>query len=185
MAFEWCVPIFQVLFKSLFASVSVSLTPFTDSLLVVGIIGVGSAVTLLPITFILDYTGVEHFVMPPEGVLRSYGIVAMLMAVYQTCLLAAIALTTPTFVATGSMITVPASMFFDYFMHGYVVPPLSQLGIIGIVGAFGLLFVSPAIDSYAKAATAKVCNNTSDCCSARAAPAKSAGHMINDEKVLV
>ena len=137
----------EVFFKRVFPSVSVSLTPFTDSLLVVAIIGVASVLTMVPMIALLDYSGFEPFVMPPPEVARSYGVVALLMAVYQACLLAAIALTTPTFVAMGTMLTVPISMLYDFFARGYVVPTLSQLGIVGIVAAFAVLIFSEQVDA--------------------------------------
>jgi len=137
----------EVFFKRVFPSVSVSLTPFTDSLLVVAIIGVASVLTMVPMIVLLDYSGFEPFVMPPPEVARSYGVVALLMAVYQACLLAAIALTTPTFVAMGTMLTVPISMLYDFFARGYVVPTLSQLGIVGIVAAFAVLIFSEQVDA--------------------------------------
>jgi len=137
----------EVFFKRVFPSVSVSLTPFTDSLLVVGIIGGCSVLLAAPMLLLLDYSGLEPFVMPPYAIMQSYGVVALLMAAYQACLLAAIALTTPTFVAMGSMLTVPVSMIYDYFVRGYVVPQLSQLGIGGILFFFGVLLFSNQVDS--------------------------------------
>jgi len=150
----------EVLFKRFFASVSVSLTPFTDSLLVVAIIGIGSAVVLVPSVVVLHYSGIESFELPTVELARSYGVVACLMAVYQACLLAAIALTSPTFVAMGSMLTVPASMMYDYIVRGYVVPPLSQLGIVGVIIAFGMLFFSGTMDSGIEAICCCCCPKT-------------------------
>ena len=137
----------EVLFKRAFASVSVSLTPFTDSLLVVAIIGLASVVSLVPISMLLHYTGIETFAIPPPELAKAYAMVAILMGVYQACSLAAIALTSPTFVAMGSMFTVPASMLYDYAVRGYVVPPLSRVGILGIVLAFALLTMASQTDS--------------------------------------
>ena len=103
-----------MLFKRHFASVSISLTPFTDALLVVGLIGAISAVTLVPLTLFLDATGIEPFETPSAELMRGYGVVALLMATYQACLLAAIALTSPTFVAMGTMLAVPAPCTIAY-----------------------------------------------------------------------
>ena len=57
---------------------------------------------------------------------RGYGVVAVLMALYQACLLAAIALTSPTFVALGTMLAVPVSMFVDYVLKRYGAPPFDE-----------------------------------------------------------
>merc|ERR1719240_1219560 len=126
------------MFKKYFASVSISLTPFTDALPVVGLIGLGSCVTLVPLTALLDLSGIEAFEMPTPELARSYGMVAVLMAMYQACLLAAIALTSPTFVAMGTMLAVPAAIGFDFVLKGYVVPLVALLGIAAILAAFAL-----------------------------------------------
>ena len=137
----------EVIFKKVFPSVSVSLTPFTDSLLVVAIIGFASVVTMGPMIALLHYSGFEPFEVPPMELAKSYGLVALLMAAYQTCLLAAIALTTPTFVAVGAMLSVPASITYDFFARGYVVPVLSRWGIVGIILSFGLLVIASRVDA--------------------------------------
>jgi len=85
--------------------------------------------------------------MPTPELIRLYGTVALLMATYQACLLAAIALTSPTFIAIGTMLAVPASIGVDYVLKGYVVPMIARLGILGIVGAFVLLMFAERIDA--------------------------------------
>jgi len=115
---------------------------------------------LVPSVVVLHYSGIESFELPTVELARSYGVVACLMAVYQACLLAAIALTSPTFVAMGSMLTVPASMMYDYIVRGYVVPPLSQLGIVGVIIAFGMLFFSGTMDSGIEAICCCCCPKT-------------------------
>ena len=136
----------EVLFKLHFASVTVSLTPFTDALLVVGLIGAISAATLVPWAFVLDFTSIEPFVMPSPELMRGYGIVAVLMAAYQACLLASIALTSPTFVAMGTMLAVPASIAADHALKGYVVPMVALVGMGAIVSAFVLLMLADRVD---------------------------------------
>lgn len=144
----------EVLFKRHFASVTISLTPFTDALLVVGLIGAISALTLAPLACFYDLTGIERFEYPTPELVRGYAIVAVLMATYQACLLSAIALTSPTFVALGTMLAVPASIAVDFVLKGYIVPPVALLGILGIVSAFLLLFVSERIDDMLNKSTA-------------------------------
>ena len=68
------------------------------------------------------------------------------MATYQACLLAAIALTSPTFVAMGTMLAVPASIAVDFLLKGYVVPLIALFGIVGILAAFGLLMFAERVD---------------------------------------
>ena len=63
--------------------------------------------------------------MPTPELIRGYGLVAVMMASYQACLLAAIALTSPTFVAMGTMLAVPASILFDFTLKEYVPPPVA------------------------------------------------------------
>jgi len=137
----------EVLFKRHFASVSVSLTPFTDALLVVGLIGACSLITLAPLTALLHVTGIETFVMPTTAALRGYGMVAVLMALYQACLLAAIALTSPTFVAMGTMLNVPLAIAFDYTFKGYIVPAISLVGIVILLAALAIMVFAGSFDS--------------------------------------
>ena len=141
----------EVLFKRHFASVSISLTPFTDALLVVGLIGIISLFTLPILTLVLHYSGFEPFELPTPELLRGYGLVAVMMASYQACLLAAIALTSPTFVAMGTMLAVPASILFDFTLKAYVPPPVAMLGILGIVLAFTLLVFADRLEEYLNA----------------------------------
>ena len=151
----------EVLFKKYFASVSVSLTPLTDALLVVGLIGLCSAVTLVPLTFLLDLTGVETYQLPTPELARSYGFVAILMAMYQACLLAAIALTTPTFVAMGTMLAVPGSILFDFVYKGYLVSLIGMSGIALIITAFAFLLFANTIDEalgYARRTALRSCD---------------------------
>ena len=42
------------------------------------------------------------------------------MAAYQACLLASIALTSPTFVAMGTMLAIPGSIAYDFVLKGYL-----------------------------------------------------------------
>ena len=150
----------EVLFKKHFASVSISLTPLTDALLVVGLIGLCSAVTLVPLTFLLDLTGVETYELPTPELARSYGFVAVLMAMYQACLLAAIALTTPTFVAMGTMLAVPGSILFDFVYKGYLVSLIGMSGIVLIITAFAFLLFANTIDEalgYARRRALRSC----------------------------
>jgi len=129
----------EVLFKRFFPSLALSPTPFTDAMLCVGIIGIGSVAILFPSLALLDVTGVETFEWPPAEVIPSYFAVAILMALYQTCVLAAIALTSPTFVAMGSCLAIPAAMTWDFLAYSHVESLLSLTGITLIVLAFLLL----------------------------------------------
>jgi len=129
----------EVLFKRLFPSVALSPTPLTDAMLCVGIIGLGSVVFLPPTLWVLDAAGIESFTWPSADVVRNYGVVAVGMALYQTCILAAIALTSPTFVATASILAIPGAMAWDYLALGYVESALSFGGIGVITAAFVLL----------------------------------------------
>ena len=86
--------------------------------------------------------------------MRGYGLVALLMAAYQACLLAAIALTSPTFVAMGTMLAVPTSIGGDFFFKGYVVPYVALLGILAIVGAFVILIFADRLDGVLAASAA-------------------------------
>lgn len=141
-----CFALKEVLFKQHFASVSISLTPLTDALLVVGLIGLGSLITLVPMTVFMDASGIEEFEMPSPELARSYAIVAVLMAAYQACLLASIALTSPTFVAMGTMLAIPGSIAYDFVLKGYLVSAVAFAGICLILAAFAVLSFANQID---------------------------------------
>ena len=79
--------------------------------------------------------------------MRFYAMVALLMATYQACLLASIALTSPTFVAMGTMLAIPGSIAFDFVIKGYLISAISLAGICLILLAFfGLAFSQEADD---------------------------------------
>jgi len=171
----------EVLFKRHFPSISISLTPFTDALLVVSLIGVISAVTLLPLTYLLDATGIETFVMPTPELMRSYALVAACMASYQACLLAAIALTSPTYVAMGTMLAVPASIGFDFVLKAYVVPPVALLGILALLAAFALLIFAERIEPQlcrARADAMRSCGPRKPLADGHTAPANGATALV-------
>lgn len=130
----------EVLFKRFFPSLSLSPMPLTDAMLCVGIIGVGSIVCLPVALLLLHLTGIETFVLPPAGLLWKYGLVAITMALYETCVLAAIALTSPTFVATGSILAIPGAMLWDYIELRHV-ESASSLGGIGVITVAFVLLV--------------------------------------------
>lgn len=167
----------EVGFKRYFPSVTISLTPFTDALLVVGLIGLVSALTLPLLAFFLHATGIEPFSAPPVDLAYNYAIVAGLMASYQACLLAAIALTSPTFVAMGTMLAVPASIGLDFVLKGYIAPPVALLGVLGIVAAFLVLCVSERIDEMLVAARRKALQQCE--------PARAAGGKPTSAKTLI
>jgi len=89
--------------------------------------------------------------------------VAVLMATYQACLLAAIALTSPTFVALGTMLAVPTSIAYDFAFKGYVVPSVALGGIVAIIISFATLVFADRLDELLDVAK-------KDCAPARPPP---------------
>ena len=136
------------------------LTPLTDAFLVVDL-GLGSCATLVPLASALDATGLEEFALPSPALARGYALVAILMAMYQACLLAAIALTSPTFVAMGTMLAVPGSIAMDFVLRGSLVPVLGVGGILLILAAFGCLIFAAKIDERLGVAVRNSCGPAS------------------------
>ena len=53
------------------------------------------------------------------------------MGVYQMCVLAGVALTSPTFVTMTSLLTIPLSVVWDAAALGFVLPPAGMAGLPG------------------------------------------------------
>ena len=61
-------------------------------------------------------------------------------------LFAAIAITSPTFVAVGQLLVPPLSMLWDVVASHYVLSALGILGVVTVIGALGIMLAAEAID---------------------------------------
>ena len=68
------------------------------------------------------------------------------MMLYQVCLFAAIALTSPTLVAVGQLLVAPISMVWDGIALHYMMPPSALLGTVGIIAALALVIYASKVD---------------------------------------
>lgn len=109
------------------------------SFLVLGLIGAWSILTLWPLFFLLDATGLEPFRLPSRGVLEILLGNVALDSAYNSLLLFGIALAGPLPMSVGCMLVVPASIVADYFLHHTLLTPMAVCGVILIVAGFVLL----------------------------------------------
>ena len=88
-------------------------TPIGDGAVTVGLMGFWSVLIGAVVLLTAHYSGVEPFTLPPPPMLGGYVLVALLMTVYMSCLLAALAYATPTFVAVVSLFVTPVTLLWD------------------------------------------------------------------------
>lgn len=114
------------------------------SLLFVGCKGLCAIVTLWPIFLIFDATGVETTVWPDSENLEMLMGNAAMDGVFNASLLYGILVTSPLFMAVGSMLVVPAGIVVDRIVHDTRLSAESIVGIGLIVVGFAILKVPDA-----------------------------------------
>ena len=130
------------------ASVSAP-TPIMDAALTVSLIGVWCVLSAPIWLACLNASGVEPFELPPWDLACGYALVGGMMAAYQVLLFAAIALTSPTFVAVGQLLVSPISIAWDAIELHYAMPPVALLGTAAIIAALCLVIGAPTVDAVA------------------------------------
>ena len=96
---------------------------------------------------LLHASGLETFVLPPWSLARGYLAVGAISMAFQVLLFAAIALTSPTFVAVGQLLVAPLSMAMDMLSLHYALPPPALLGTAAILAAILLVVYAPNADA--------------------------------------
>jgi drug/metabolite transporter (DMT)-like permease len=94
---------------------------------------------------VVDLLGLEPFLMPDADQAQLIGINIVFDMLLNISLLVGITLTTPLFMAVGSLLTMPVSIFTDWLFHDYVLPISAFLGMLAIVVGFVLLNVAEVI----------------------------------------
>ncbi|QPG97226.1 hypothetical protein C2857_005988 [Epichloe festucae Fl1] len=90
-----------------------------DMRLFFGLVGVCNLVLLWPLFFILHWTGIEPFEMPPTGTVLTIIIVnSMASFVSDMCWAFAMLLTTPLVVTVGLSLTIPLSLIGEMIQYG-------------------------------------------------------------------
>jgi len=123
----------------------------------VAIIGTWCSLMLPVWLLLLHVTHVEPFEWPPPDAARGYALVAAMMGAYQVLLFAAIAITSPTFVAVGQLLVPPLSMAYDFLFSGYALSPLGLMGAFTVVVALGVMLSSDQIDARAHPFLRRLC----------------------------
>lgn len=105
----------------------------------IGIMGVFVICTLWPVFIILNYSGVEPFVLPTPDKARLLALNMFLDVIYNVLLLFGISVASPLVVSLGTLLVVPGGMLADYLAHGTVLSGQAIGGVFLIVAGFLLL----------------------------------------------
>uniref|UniRef100_A0A6U7P2G0 EamA domain-containing protein n=1 Tax=Haptolina brevifila TaxID=156173 RepID=A0A6U7P2G0_9EUKA len=175
----------EVMYKRLLSCGRSSPSPVIDAGLCVALIGAWTAVTSPLWLYILDASGVEAFELPPPPLRSGYMLVALFMGLYQVLLFAAIALTSPMFVAVGQLLVSPVSMLWDLIELHYRLPFVGVLGTVAIMVALLLVLLASDLDAL----LLSLCCRTEDrlaqkvrgCCHALGCPLPSAERMSAED----
>jgi solute carrier family 35 protein F5 len=108
-----------------------------DMKLFFGLVGVLNLVLLWPIFFILHWTGIEPFQLPPTGTIWTIVIVNSLSSFVSDLSWAlAMLLTTPLVVTVGLSLTIPLSLIGEVFQYGQYSSFLYWIGAAVVVLSF-------------------------------------------------
>ena len=128
----------QVLFKLLGPDEEAP-TAMEDTCLLFGLFGLSNFLLVWPGLFVLNALNVEPLEWPPTHVLELLFLNGVLDAVFNVLLVVGITFSSPLFVTCGTMLTIPASILWDFCFHGYELPPLAFAGVAMVIAGFALL----------------------------------------------
>merc|ERR1712000_42897 len=89
--------------------------------------------------FLIAAIGVESWALPASHALRSLLVTTFLDSCFNVLLLIGIALTSPLFISVGCLLTIPLSIFADWYFHGAVMTIGSLMGVLCITLGFLVL----------------------------------------------
>jgi len=109
------------------------------SFLFLGLMGSITVMFLWPIVVIVHYTKVEVWEFPSLFVLGYYVLYACLDTIFNVGFFIGIHLTSPLFMAVGTLLTIPLSVVVDKFWHNIDLPWTSFIGMaLVVIGFLGL-----------------------------------------------
>lgn len=111
-------------------------SPVQSAFLFLGCLGMASMVLFWPGIFIANWTGIETWKNPSADVWYILWVSLGLDAILNVCVLLGIAWSSPLFMSVGTLLTIPASVLADRFVHGYELEPMSYVGMATIVLGF-------------------------------------------------
>ncbi|KAH3761500.1 DUF6 domain protein [Pelomyxa schiedti] len=107
-----------------------------DTLLFLGLVGFFNFLLLWVFFAVWNIFGIESYESPTGTTLLYLVLLGCLDATQNLLILLAIINSSPLFVSVGLLLTIPAAMFFDLILYGYLVPLIGIIGICVIVTGF-------------------------------------------------
>ena len=115
---------------------------FMYSAMFLGIVGVCNACFVIWLVLIWNYVGWEEFVWPDHDQTQLLLLNMSLGLVLILSIFVATAFTTPLVVSVGSLLVMPFSMMFDYFLHSSVPYVGEWVGVVLITSGFASIFLA-------------------------------------------
>lgn len=112
------------------------LNKISNSMYVIGMIGVTTLLLFWTGIPILNKIGMEKFIIPKKNQLIKILINSCIESSFNTILLIAIILSTPTFVAIGLLLIVPTSVVVDKIFNNYLMSTVPIIGVALIIIGF-------------------------------------------------
>lgn len=104
-----------------------------------GLIGLVLLLTMWPVFFLLDKTGVEAFEWPDAEHTRKLALSCLLDATFNCSLLFGILVMSALWTSVGTILVVPGTMLADWILHGEVVCGQAAGGVVAILAGFVVL----------------------------------------------
>lgn len=104
-----------------------------------GIIGLVLLLTLWPVFFVLDKTGVEAFEWPDAALARKLALSCVLDGTFNCSLLFGILVMSALWTSVGTILVVPGTLLADWILHGTLVGGQAAAGVVAILAGFVVL----------------------------------------------
>lgn len=115
-----------------------SIIQIATCLKLVSVMGVINLLTMWPLMYVAQFLHLDSMDMSLWDI-GIYSLIGFSGALYALFALLAILLVTPLFVSIGTLLTIPLSILFDLWLHHFLPPPLSYVGIVLVCAAFVIL----------------------------------------------
>lgn len=104
-----------------------------------GLIGLVLLLTMWPVFFLLDKTGIEPFEWPDAARARKLALSCVLDGTFNCSLLFGILVMSALWTSVGTILVVPGTLLADWILHGTLVCPQAAAGVVAILAGFVVL----------------------------------------------